>query len=45
LPTKPESTTAAFADNTAVLTTDIDPAIALQKLQTNLAAVQNWFKK
>jgi hypothetical protein len=39
-----ESTTATFADDTAVLTTDSDPAIASQKLQTNLLAVQNWFK-
>jgi hypothetical protein len=45
VPTSPESTTATFADNTAVLAMDRDPAIALQKLQTNLLAVQNWFKK
>jgi hypothetical protein len=44
LPTSPEYTTATFADDTAVLATDSDPAIASQKLQTNLAAIQNWFK-
>jgi hypothetical protein len=45
LQTSPESTTAIFADVTAVLATDSDPAIASQKLQTNLAAIQNWLKK
>jgi histone H2A len=45
LPTSSESTTADFADDTAVLATDSDPVIASQKLQTNLLAVQNWFKK
>jgi hypothetical protein len=39
-----ESTTATFADDTAVVATDSDPVIASQKLQTNLAAIQNWFK-
>jgi hypothetical protein len=38
LPITPESTTATFADDTAVLATDSDPAIASQKLQ-------KWFKK
>jgi hypothetical protein len=42
LPTPPESTTESFADNTAVLATDSDPAIAPQKLQTILLAIQNW---
>jgi hypothetical protein len=41
----PESTTATFADDTAVVTMGSDPAIASQKLQTNLLALQNWFKK
>jgi hypothetical protein len=41
----PEYTTATFANNTAVLATDNVPAIASQKLQTNLAAIQYWFKK
>jgi hypothetical protein len=45
LPTSSESTTAAFAVDTAVLATDSDPAIPSQKLQTNLLAIQNWFKK
>jgi hypothetical protein len=34
LPISTESTTAKFADDTAVLATDSDPAIASQKLQT-----------
>jgi hypothetical protein len=45
LPTSPESTTATFADDIAVLATDSDPAIAAHKLQTKLLAIQNWFKK
>jgi hypothetical protein len=45
LPTSPGSTTATFADDTAVLTMDSDPAIASHKLQTDLLAIQNWFKK
>jgi hypothetical protein len=45
LPAFPESTTAAVADNTEVLATDSDPTIASQELQTNLAGIQNWFKK
>jgi hypothetical protein len=44
MPTSPESTAATFADDTAVLATDSDPAIASQKLQSNLAAIRNWFK-
>jgi hypothetical protein len=42
LPTSPESTTATFADDIAVVTMDSDPAIASQKLQTDLLAIQNW---
>jgi hypothetical protein len=45
LPTSPESTTATFADDSAVVAMDSDPAIASQKLQTDLLAIQNWFKK
>jgi histone H2A len=45
LPTWPESTTATFADDAAVVSTESDPTIALQKLQTNLLAIRNWFKK
>jgi hypothetical protein len=43
-PTSPKSTTATFADNTAVVAADSDPAIASHKLQTDLLAIQNWFK-
>jgi hypothetical protein len=35
LPTSSQSTTATFADDTAVLAMDSDTAIASQKLQTN----------
>jgi hypothetical protein len=45
LPTSPESTTATFAEDTAVVATDSDPVIASHKLQTNLLAIQNRFKK
>jgi hypothetical protein len=42
---RPEPITAAFADDTAIITTDSDPVTALQKLQTDPLAIQNWFKK
>jgi hypothetical protein len=45
LPTSPASTTATFADDTSVVATDSDPAIASYKLQTNLLAIENWFRK
>jgi hypothetical protein len=45
LPAPPESTTATFVDDTAVVTMDSDPATASQKLQTDLLVIQNWFKK
>jgi hypothetical protein len=45
LPTSSGSTTATFANDTAVLATDSDPANVSQKLQTNLLAIQNWIKK
>jgi hypothetical protein len=45
LPTSLGSTTATFADDTAVVTMESDPAIASQKLQTDLLAIKNWFKK
>jgi hypothetical protein len=32
-------------DDTVLLVTDSDRAIPLHKLQTNLAAIQNWSKK
>jgi hypothetical protein len=44
LSTSAESTTATFADDTAVLATDSDPGIASQKLQTNLDAIQHWLQ-
>jgi hypothetical protein len=45
LSTSAESITATFADDTALVTMDSDPAIASQKLQTDLLAIQNWYKK
>jgi hypothetical protein len=45
MPTSPESIIATFANDTAVLAADSDPTIAAHKLQTNLLAIQNWFKK
>jgi hypothetical protein len=45
LSTTPESTITMSTDDTALLATDSDWAIPLQKLQTNLAAIQNWSKK
>jgi hypothetical protein len=44
LQTSRKYTTANFADNTAVIALDSNPAIASQKLQTNLAAIQNLVK-
>jgi hypothetical protein len=44
LPTSPETTTATFADNTAVVATDNDPILASCKLQTNLLTTQKWLK-
>jgi hypothetical protein len=44
LPTSPGSTTATFTDDTAAVTVDSDPAIASQKIQTDLLAIENWFK-
>jgi hypothetical protein len=45
LPTSPGSLTATFADDTEIITTDSNPAVASQNLQTNLLAIQNWLKK
>jgi hypothetical protein len=42
LPTSPESTTATFVDDTAVIAMDSYPGS--HKLQTKLSAIQNWFK-
>jgi hypothetical protein len=44
LPTSPESTTSTTANDTTVVAMDSDPASASRKLQTNLLAIQNWFK-
>jgi hypothetical protein len=41
LPTSTESTAATFTNTTTVLTTDCDPDIASQKLQTNQDAIKN----
>jgi hypothetical protein len=39
-----ESTTATYADDTAVFATENDPGIASQKLQNNLDAIKKWLK-
>jgi hypothetical protein len=44
LPTSPGTLTATFADDTSILTTDSDPAVASQLLQTDLLAIQHWLK-
>jgi retron-type reverse transcriptase len=44
LPTSADSITATFADDTAVIAIDYDPATASQKLQTPLLAIQSWLK-
>jgi hypothetical protein len=44
LPSSSEYATTTFADDTAVVAMDSDPAIASQKLQTDLLAIKNWFK-
>jgi hypothetical protein len=38
-------TTETFADHTAVVTVNNDPAIASQKLQKDLLEIQNWYIK
>jgi hypothetical protein len=43
--TSPEFITATFVDHAPILATDSDPAITSHKLQTNLLAIHNWFKK
>ena len=45
LPTTPDTTSATFADDTAVLATHPTPDIASHKLQTALSAVQQWLTK
>jgi histone H2A len=44
LPTSPGTLTATFAEDTSILTTDSDPVVASQHLQTDLLAIQNWLK-
>jgi histone H2A len=45
LPISQETTSATFADDTAVIAADNDPAITSSKLQTNLLAIQSWLAK
>jgi hypothetical protein len=45
LPTSPATTTATFADDTAILTSDSDPATALLKLQNHLNAIKTCLHK
>jgi hypothetical protein len=46
IPTSTTTTTiATFADDTAVLATDSDPAVASQKLQNHLLAIEDWLQK
>jgi hypothetical protein len=45
LPTSPNSFTATFADDTAVVVADSDPTTASQTLQTALLVIQSWLKK
>jgi hypothetical protein len=42
LPTFPDTITATFTGDTAVLAKDPDPTIASHKLQTSLLAIQHW---
>jgi hypothetical protein len=45
LPTSPDTITATFADDTALLATDPDPASTSHKLQTSFLAIQHWLTK
>jgi hypothetical protein len=45
LPTSENTTTATFADDTAILATNEDPAITSIKLQHNINKVNEWAKK
>lgn len=42
LPTSPYTTTATFADDTAILASDPNPVTASLKLQNNLNSIENW---
>jgi hypothetical protein len=44
LPTSPGTLPATYADDTSLLTTDRDPVVATQLLQTYLLAIQTWLK-
>jgi histone H2A len=44
LPTLANSTTATFADDTAILTAHENPTIAAHRLQTQLNKIQLWLK-
>jgi hypothetical protein len=44
LPTTADTTTAIFADDTAVLATHEDPAIATHKIQTHIKKIQLYLK-
>jgi hypothetical protein len=45
IPLSTDSTIATFANDTVILATDPNPAIASQKLQSSLLAVQQWLTK
>jgi hypothetical protein len=45
LPMSPRTFIATFTDDTSVLTTDSDPAVALHLLQTDLLEIQHWLKQ
>jgi hypothetical protein len=45
LPTSPATITATFADDTAILALDSDPATASLKLHNHLNAIQTWLHK
>jgi hypothetical protein len=45
LPTTDSTTIATFADDTALLAIDSEPALASQKLQQHLDLLQEWFDK
>jgi len=44
LPTLANSTTATFADYTAILTVHQDPTMAAHRLQMHLNKIQSWLK-
>jgi hypothetical protein len=44
LPTLANSTTAIFADDTAILTVHEDPTMAAHRLQIHLNKIQSWLK-